>query len=212
MHHFNRSEIDQLARFDRARFINSLSGFKSANLIGTIDENGQENLCIVSSVFHLGANPPLLGMIVRPHSVPRHTLENLLETQSYTINHVHSEIIEAAHQTSANYAKGTSEFSVTGLSPQYLDDCPAPFVMQSRLKMALQYREHQPLAINDTVLVIGEITDVYLPEKALRSDFSVNIEACQSVAISGLDQYHSTTTLTRLSYAKPDRDLTTLEF
>ena len=44
----------------RARFINSLSGFKSANLIGTTDKAGNENLAIVSSVFHLGAHPPLM--------------------------------------------------------------------------------------------------------------------------------------------------------
>ncbi|MFT6388340.1 MAG: hypothetical protein ACJAUP_001720 [Cellvibrionaceae bacterium] len=40
-------------------FINSLSGFKSANLIGTVDSVQNTNLAIVSSVIHLCAKPPL---------------------------------------------------------------------------------------------------------------------------------------------------------
>ncbi|EGU57164.1 flavin reductase domain protein FMN-binding protein, partial [Vibrio nigripulchritudo ATCC 27043] len=100
---YSKSDIGEMEDRFRARFINSLSGYKSANLIGTIDNNGQHNLSIVSSVFHLGANPPLLGMIVRPHSVSRHTLENIVETGHYTINSVCREVYQQAHQTSARY-------------------------------------------------------------------------------------------------------------
>ena len=60
---------EQLAKMDqreRAAFINSLGGFKSLVLIGTQSKNGQSNLAVFSSLFHLGANPPLFGIIVRP--------------------------------------------------------------------------------------------------------------------------------------------------
>ena len=73
---------------ERARLINSLSGFKSANLIGTCDKQGLENLAVVSSVVHLGSNPPLFGFIVRPTESRRDTLENILETKHFTINSV----------------------------------------------------------------------------------------------------------------------------
>ena len=95
--HLTKQAISDLENRYRAHLINSLSGFKSANLVGTQDSNGQTNLAIVSSVFHLGAHPPLVGMIIRPHSVPRHTLENLLATQQYTINHVNKDIYSKAH-------------------------------------------------------------------------------------------------------------------
>ena len=62
---FSREEIDQMTQRYRATFINSLGGFKSVVLIGTKDKNGQENLSIVSSLFHIGANPPLCGLIFR---------------------------------------------------------------------------------------------------------------------------------------------------
>lgn len=200
--HFTKARIAALEKHTRTHFINSLSGFKSANLIGTQDSQGNTNLSIVSSVIHLGAHPPLIGMIIRPHSVPRHTFENILATGVYTINHFNSAIYQQAHQTSARYDKNESEFAATGLTPEYLNEFSAPFVQQSRLKYAVKYIEHQHLAVNGTELVIGEIMDVYLDEAALQSDGFLDLQAIDTVAISGLDSYHSTNKLMRLPYAK----------
>ncbi|WP_462178602.1 flavin reductase family protein [Pseudoalteromonas gelatinilytica] len=200
--HLTKQVIADLENRYRAHLINSLSGFKSANLVGTQDSNGQTNLAIVSSVFHLGAHPPLVGMIIRPHSVPRHTLENLLATKQYTINHVNKDIYNKAHQTSARYDKDESEFDATGLSTEYLNDFTAPFVKESKLKYALELKEHNHLAINGTELIIGEITDIYLDEACLQEDGFVDIEAIGTVAVSGLDSYHVTERLARLAYAK----------
>ena len=61
MQHITRGEIQSLNQRYRAQLINSLSGFKSANLIGTQDGEGKSNLAIISSVVHLGANPALVG-------------------------------------------------------------------------------------------------------------------------------------------------------
>lgn len=58
---------------DRARFINSLSGFKSANLIATQDKQGKTNVAMFSSVVHLGASPALVGFVMRPDNNDRHT-------------------------------------------------------------------------------------------------------------------------------------------
>jgi len=128
---FNTSSINSLEPRKRALFINSLTGFKSANLIATCDENRVTNLAIMSSVFHLGSMPPLLGMLIRPHSVPRHTLENILKTKYYTINHVHNCIVQQAHQTSARYPQDTSEFEEVGLTELWQDNFPSPYVKES---------------------------------------------------------------------------------
>ena len=73
MKHYKQSDLAQMKDRERARFVNCLSGFKSANVIGTRDRHQQDNLAIVSSVVHLGSNPPFLGFIMRPQSVTRHT-------------------------------------------------------------------------------------------------------------------------------------------
>lgn len=189
----------------RAHFINSLAGFKSANLVGSIDAKGRNNLAIVSSVIHLGASPPLMGMVARPRNVERHTLENLIQTGFYTLNQVNSDIVEAAHQTSARYPRGNSEFHATGLTPVYGSVHPAPYVAESRLSIGLQLRERKPIELNNIEFIIGEILEVWLDSEALQADGFVDLELLGSVAIAGLDSYHRTQRIARLSYAKPER-------
>ena len=67
---FTQNDIAQMNKRFRTNFINALSGVKSANLVGTTGPNG-DNLAIISSVFHLGADPALMGMIMRPHTASR---------------------------------------------------------------------------------------------------------------------------------------------
>ena len=200
--HFTKDRIDALETRTRAHFINSLSGFKSANLIGTQDIQGNTNLSIVSSVIHLGANPPLVGMIIRPHSVARHTFENILQIGFYTINQVNQSIYTQAHQTSARYDRDESEFDATGLTAEYLMGFKAPFVKESRLKYSVKLAEHQHLAINGTEFVIGEIVDVYVEDSAVEADGFIDLDTIETVAITGLDSYHTTAKLARLPYAK----------
>ncbi|MBQ4835020.1 MULTISPECIES: flavin reductase family protein [Pseudoalteromonas] len=206
---FNTQDLLNFPDRYRAHFINSLSGYKSANLVGTRSPNGEENLSIVSSVFHLGAHPPLMGVIFRPHSVRRDTLENILQTKTYTINHVNSLIWKEAHQTSARYDEHQSEFDATGLTPYYHDNFGAPFVAQSQLKIGLELCQHQTIELNKTVLVIGKIVHVEVDDNAVAEDGFINLEQLDTIAVSGLDCYHTTSKIARLEYAKPNKPATT---
>lgn len=200
-----RTDLDALPERQRAAFINCLSGYKSANLIGTVGPEGQANLAIVSSVVHLGANPPLLAFISRPPSADRHTLEYLTHSGYFTINHVHAGMAEAAHQTSARYAREVSEFGAVGLTPEYGTIQPAPYVAESRLKIGLALRDRKPIELNGTVMVIGEIVEILLPDNALATDGFVDLAQLDTVTIGGLDGYYRVEPLFRLSYAKPEQ-------
>ena len=211
MQHFDQQQLAAMENRERVKFINSLSGFKSANLIGTSNRRNEDNLAIISSVVHLGANPPLIGFIMRPHSVDRHTLENIEETGVYTVNHVHRGNVKQAHQTSARYDRDQSEFAETGLTPAHYDGFHAPYVEESRLSMGVKLVEVASITHNGTEFVIGEIQWVRTDEKAIHSDGFIDIEALETVAVSGLDRYHATQSLCRLSYAKPDKPVTELD-
>lgn len=213
--HFSLQNIEQMEQRYRAHFVNSLSGFKSANLIGTVDAKGRTNLSIVSSVFHLGSSPALVGFINRPRvggdsQVERHTLENIIENGCYTINHVAASFYQQAHQTSARYSRNTSEFDATGLTEEYVTDIKAPFVKESRLKYSVELVEHQTL-LNNTELVIGQIQHVIVDETAVKNDGLIDLSVLDTVAVSGLDCYHQSEKLVRLSYAKPDKAPTIIE-
>jgi flavin reductase (DIM6/NTAB) family NADH-FMN oxidoreductase RutF len=100
---FNLKEIQDLGKIFKINLINSCSGFKSANLLGSISNEGIPNVAVFSSVTHLGSNPPTLGFILRPTTVPRDTYKNIKENGIFTINHIYEDIIEDAHHTSAKY-------------------------------------------------------------------------------------------------------------
>lgn len=201
---FDANAIRDMEKGFRAAFINSVSGFKPANLVGTADTDRRTNLAIISSVVHLGSHPPLLAMFIRPSPVERHTLENLLTTGCYTINHVAEDFIEAAHQTAARYDRDQSEFAETGLSERWEPGFGAPFVAEATISVAMELREHQPLDINKTHLVIGEIVGINVPEHCIGEDGSIDINSANTVALSGLDSYYRTTRVRRMAYAKPD--------
>ena len=208
--HITHEQIMNMEKQERVHFANSLGGFKSVGLIGTQNNKNQTNLAIVDSILHIGSNPPLFGMVFRPGVVARHTLENILETGFYTINHINEKIHKQAHQTSAKYDRDCSEFDVTGLTPEYKNNFFAPFVKESKVQLAMEFKEKITLSINNTVLIIGEVKDVYFPEDCLQKDGFLDIEKAESITCSGLDSYHNTTQISRLSYAKPDKTITSL--
>ncbi len=198
----NIKDIEAFDKPYRASFVNSLGGFKSLVLVGTEDATGQSNLAVFNSLFHIGASPALCGLVVRPDSVERHTLGNIMETGFYTINHVKEEFYKAAHQASARYPKSVSEFDATGLEKEYLNDFKAPFVKESHVKFSMEIAEKIDLKINGTILLIGKIQDVYFPEACLGQDGFLDLEKAGSITVSGLDSYHKTHKIARLSYAK----------
>lgn len=197
------ADLDAMETRYRAAFVNSLGGFKSVVLIGTQSASGQHNLAIFNSLIHIGANPALCAFIIRPDVSPRHTLENILETGVFTVNHLREEFFRQAHQTAARYPRERSEFEATGLEPSYETDFSAPFVKQSVVKFGCEFRQRIPIELNDTSLIIGQITHVYVPENCIQADGFVDIEAAGSITVSGLDSYHRTERLARLPYAKP---------
>jgi flavin reductase (DIM6/NTAB) family NADH-FMN oxidoreductase RutF len=203
MQHFSIPTIETWERFYRANFINSLTGFKSISLIGTINQKGQTNLGIFSSVVHLGSDPALIGFINRPIKAAPHTLANIQATGVYTINHVNRAFLELAHQTSAKYPEEVSEFDEVGLTPEFIEATQAPFVKESKVKYALTLEEIIPIQLNNTFLVIGKLQHVKFEEDILSTDGFLQLDKVDSLCSNGIDAYYSTQLIDRYEYARP---------
>lgn len=201
--HLKLEDILQMERFFRMNLINALTGFKSVHLVGTQNNQGVNNLGIFNAVFHLGANPPLIGMIFRPLTIPRHTYENIKSSGHYTLNMVHASFVEMAHQTSAKYEAGTSEFEACGFQPVFKADFKAPFVEASPVKIGLSYVEEHHIAANDTIMVVGRVEHLFFPREILGEKGHLNLEKTGVVAGLGLDSYYELSKLGRYSYARP---------
>ena len=205
MHHFNSSDFKNFSKVYRLNLINSVTGYKSANLIGSQSLDGKENLAIFSSVIHLGSNPALIGFILRPTTVPRHTYSNIKSTGIFTLNAVTKKVISDAHHTSAKYPDFISEFDKTNFEVEKKENWQAPFVKESPLQMGCRFKNEYHIKENDTILIVASIEHIFVSQTLLLDDGWVQLDKAGIVTINGLDAYSETKLLSRFKYARPKR-------
>lgn len=203
MAQFSYDDIDKMHHLYRINLINSCSGYKSANLIGTKCIDGISNVAVFSSVTHLGSNPALLGFFLRPTTVMRNTYDNIKATGYYTINHIFNSIVDDAHHTSAKYDKSISEFDATHLTEEYKGGFSAPFVEGSPVQLAMRFVEEYDIKANNTILLIGKIEQLYVPDELLQKDGFIDLSKGEVATINGLDAYAVPQSNKRLDYQRP---------
>ncbi|MCC5920362.1 MAG: flavin reductase [Cyclobacteriaceae bacterium] len=198
---YTLDKINQLPSRFRGQMMNSLSGFKNTVLIGSQNSQGDTNLAIFSQVFHIGANPPALGILFRPHTVARHTLENILEHRYFTVNYIPMNYASEAHHTAAKW--DGSEFEHCGFGVDYQNEFPAPYVKESTVRLGLSYEEHSKITFNDTILLVGKVLEVSFPSCFQKEDGYVDLSKGNFAMGTGMDAYHSVSRGIRFSYPEP---------
>lgn len=201
---YSKKDISSFDSLYRLNLINSISGFKPANLIGTANKNGKQNLAIFSSVVHLGTNPALLGFFLRANTTPGHTYKNILETGAYTINHVPENMVENAHYTSAKFED--SEFEQCDFTPIQNESFHAPYVAESSVRIGLKHVDSVSIKANNTILVIGEVQELQIEKGVIKEDGMLRLDVAGSVTVSGLNSYYATRLIKSFPYAKPEEN------
>ena len=210
MNHYTLQDLTDMPSRFRANLINSCTGYKSCNLLGTKGKDNNTNVAIFNSIIHIGSNPPMLGFVLRPTTVPRNTYKNIKETEFFTVNQVHKDFIKDAHHTAAKYEADVSEFDKTGLNEAYIDDFFAPYVQNSPIQLGCKYINEYHIKENDTLLVIGGIEHIYMDEKIVHPDGWVQLDKAETVSCIGLDGYALPQVLDRFQYAKPNEETRSL--
>jgi len=205
MKHLSKENFDDLQKFYRINLINSCTGYKSANLIGTISEDGIENVAVFSSITHLGSNPAMLGYILRPTTVPRNTYKNIKQTGVFTVNHIVKKIINDAHHTSAKYEENISEFDMTMLEQEYKEGCIAPFVKGSPVQLVCKYQNEYHIKENGTILVVASIEDLYFNKDLVDDSGFLRLDKGEVVTVNGCDGYALPSLLNRFEYQRPKK-------
>lgn len=204
---FNHNEILELDERFRRNLINSSHGAKTLVLVGSKSKSGIANVAIFSQIIHIGATPPLVGLLFRPDSVERNTLENIRSTGEFSVQNVRNSFYKKAHQTSARYPKDRSEFDACGIREIYLKGFSTPFVGESNVKIGLSFKSETKINENGTILLIGQIELLSVADELLGKDGYIDHFKAETSAGGGLDDYFMLNKLSRLTYAKPDQPI-----
>tara|TARA_Y100001935_G_C17167518_1_gene438504 strand:+ start:114 stop:758 length:645 start_codon:yes stop_codon:yes gene_type:complete len=200
MKNLTKNDITKMDRFDRVNLITSVSGIKAAMLIGTISKLSISNVAIFSSIIHLGSNPPLIGLLIRPQTKRvSDTYQNIKFNNTFTINHVNKDIIKKAHYTSAKTHSNTSEFDDVELNEEYIDGFKSPFVKESDIGLGIIYRD-EILLTNDCTLIIGEIDNIKLNSDSSIENGLINYSESCSVAVDGISNYYELNLIEKHNY------------
>lgn len=210
--HYSEKQILDMERQYRLNLVNSMSGFKSPVLVGTFGKDGSTNLAVMNSLMHIGANPPLLGMILRPPTVRRDTLRNIEETNQYTFNFTDISTFKNGHRTSAKFDKNQSEFYECGFKEWYTESFKAPYVESSKVKIGLELKEKHNIITNGTILIVGAVKEVIVDDTCLLQDGIIDHSKADSLAVVSLDCYFKPERYARLSHAKTYEEVHEVEF
>lgn len=203
----NLADIESMEKSFRTNLINHLSGAKAAHLIGTYNEQHQSNLAIFSNVIHIGANPAMMGVLFRPVGADSHTYKNIQANKRFTLNQIPVSLVPQAHQTSARYPLGISEFEACGIEEETIPEFDGPFVKQSLVKMGLIWEEEHLIKSNQTVLLVGKIQYISIHDSVLLPNGHIDLDVAQSVSAGGLDTYYQVKKLAQFPYAKVSADV-----
>ena len=203
-HHFSRPD-DWAKHRSRhfAAWFSQLEGMRSPVAVGTRGADGVANLAVFNSMTHIGSRPPYLALVFRPLTVERHTYDNLKTSGVYTINHLPARHLDALHRTSAKYERGVSEFEACGLSEE-MSDAGAPYVAEGTVGMQLRFEEEYFVRANDSVVVIGRVEELRLPEEARFKEGRVLWDELEGLVVSGLYNYYRVGHARTKAYAQPD--------
>lgn len=205
--------VSKLSGRQRYRLLTSLVVPRPIAWIGTRSRGGQPNLAPFSYFNGLAAAPMLVGVSIGrrrgagPDAPPvaKDTLENIRETEVFSVSMATERHLEAMVRTSGEWPRGTNEFEKAGLPRAECETVAAPYV--SDAPAVLECRLSQLVELGDApnTLVIGEVLAVRLGPGLVVEEESlhVDVESLRPVGRLGLDEYTLLGELRRFARPRP---------
>jgi flavin reductase (DIM6/NTAB) family NADH-FMN oxidoreductase RutF len=207
---FDAEKIAGMDSTFRRNFMNTLSGPKPCWLMGSLNEHNQPNFGLFSNVVHLSAQPPCMGVVFRPLTVPRHSYHNLHTRGFVSLNLVTTSLLPQAHLFSANWPDDGSEIKHIGLETEWAPgNVTVPLAKKSPVQILVSPGESMILDVSKTVFQVLHIHWVRLHPELLSDDGLIDMPQADAIASLGLDAYLSVRAQARFVHAKPNTTLQT---
>lgn len=159
--HLHAEDLQAMPKRQRTEFVQGLSGIKS--LFAIISSDGDTlNIAPFNSIVHISSNPARIGYISRPDNAHRHTLQNIIEKKSFSINSVSEDHLEEVVKCSEKLPSSQSEFEGKSIKPTDSNDYGVPGMDQADVQIFCEYEEHVKIPSSDGLLVVGRIKAVLI--------------------------------------------------
>lgn len=185
--HFLADDLQAMPKRQRTEFVQGLSGIKSLFAIITSDGN-TVNIAPFNSIVHISSNPARIGYISRPDNNHRHTLQNIITHQFFSINSIREEDLEDVVNCSENLPSDYSEFEMKHIQPTALNNQSIPALRHADVQIFCKYEEHITIPSSQGILVIGQIQEVLIRQPLYKNEHQ---EAWKDLALSqGIEHFY----------------------
>lgn len=151
-------------------FFGSLIIPRPIAFVSTVDAKGRYNAAPYSAFIRLTLEPAVLCFALgRRKGQKKDTLNNIEAVGDFVVNMVDENILEAAHQASANYAPGVSEIEKVGLTAVKSDRVKSPRIAESPISLECKLMQIVELGSQPdrSAIVFGEILLVHVKDEVV---------------------------------------------
>ena len=163
-------------------------------LVGTVSEDGTENLAPFSFFNAFGANPPMVAFSAARRGregTLKDTYHNLLATKECTIQLVTYDIVEQVNLASAEVSPEINEFTLSGLTPVDSDLIRPKRVLESPYQMECRLTQMIPLGDGPGAgnLALCEVIRFHLAERLFDESGFISPDLLDIVGRNGGSHY-----------------------
>ncbi len=165
--------------------------------VSTLDENGISNLAPFSFFMGVCSRPLTVAFspMQKPTGETKDTVRNIRLNKEFVINVVPEILAKRMNQTSANYARGVSEFESAGLT-----EAPSVIVKPSRVlesPIAMECKLHTMVEMGEGpgsgTLIVGVVVQFHCDNDLITSDYHIDLKKLKLVGRLSGPNYVRTT-------------------
>ncbi len=168
--------VDSISPAETYKILTSLIVPRPIAWITSRDERGTINLAPFSFFNAVGNNPPLVIVSVGNNALgdPKDTARNILESGEFVVNLVTEDLIEAMNISAADFPRGESELSATGLMTTASMKVATPRLADA--KASLETTLHSVQTIGANHLILGRVVAFHVDDEFVADRAKLHIE------------------------------------
>src|SRR5580692_9156367 len=153
-----RIDSSELGAEQAYRLITGIMVPRPIAWVTSLSDTGVVNLAPFSAFTFVSPKPPMLAISVgRKAGIYKDTAHNILSTQEFVVHIADSTLMEAVHESSAEFPSDVSEVEQLKLDTLASEQIKPPRVARAPIAMECRFRQCIEFGETRSRLIVGEI-------------------------------------------------------